>query len=442
MEKRDCEAGELMREAERSVAAVAHEAEVALAVSPVEARLWGDPDRIVQVLTNLLSNAIKFSFAGGTVRLSVEQRGEELCFMVSDEGRGIPAERLESIFERFQQVDSSDSRERGGTGLGLSICRSIVAQHSGRIWVDSEPDQGSSFHVALAALAPRTPGLARRPEAPPSVLVCDDDDVVVEVVTALLEQRGCRVISAGSGKEALDLAAAERPDVILLDLLMPGISGWTATAALKERPETSDIPIVILSALTPQEREAPVPDIAGWVAKPVDEANLIRALDSALTAPHGDLTRVAIVEDDLDLVEVISALLEIQGIEIFHAQTAAEAVELIPRVEPDLLVLDVMLPDGDGFEVAATLRRHTRLRALPLVVYSARDLNASERERLRLGETEFLVKGRISPQDFEQRVVAVLERIGGGSDRMPGDLDADGAEAIEDRVPALGRGER
>ena len=295
--------------------------------------------------------------------------------------------------------------------------------------MDGAPDQRTTFHLGLPALAPRAPGHARRPSAPPSVLVCDDDAVVVEVVTALLEQRGCRVISAGSGKEALDLAVAERPDVILLDLLMPGISGWTTTVALKERPETRDIPIVIFSALTPQEREAPVPDIADWVTKPIDEATLTRALDHALSTPQGDLARVAIVEDDLDLVEVISALFEVQGIETFNAQTAGEAVELIPRVQPDLLVLDVKLPDSDGFEVVAALRRHTRLGTLPLVVYTARDLNASERERLRLGETEFLVKGRISPQDVEQQVVALLERIGGRSDDARGTLDADAAGA-------------
>ena len=220
------------------------------------------------------------------------------------------------------------------------------------------------------------------------------------------------MIAARSGKEALDLAAAERPDVILLDLLMPGISGWTTTAALKDRPETRGIPIVILSALT-QEREAPVAHLAGWVEKPIDEATLLAALDAVIGERRSDVRRVAIVEDDLDLVEVMSALFDGHGIESFHAQTASAAVELIPRVEPDLLVLDLVLPDGDGFEVATALRRHPRLRALPLMIYSARDLNASERERLRLGDTEFLVKGRISPQDFEQRVVGLLERGAG-----------------------------
>ena len=439
MERRECEAGELMREAEQAVAGMAHDAEVALSLAPAEGRLWADPDRIVQVLTNLLSNAIKFSFAGGTVRLSAEQRGQELRFTVSDEGRGIPAERLESIFERFQQVDSSDSREKGGTGLGLPICRGIVAQHGGRIWAESTPDQGSTFHAELPALAPRPPTAARSPGAATSVLVCDDDDIVIEVVTTLLEPRGYRLIAARSGKEALDLAAAERPDVILLDLLMPGISGWTTIAALKERPQTTDIPIVILSALTPQEREAPLPDVADWVDKPIDAGTLLDALDNALTTPRGDVTRVAIVEDDLDLVEVMSALFEGKGIETFHAHTAAAAVELIPRVQPDLVVLDLMLPDGDGFEVAAALRRHDGLGALPLVVYTARDLSHWERERLRLGETEFLVKGRVSPQDFEQRVVGLLERITGGSTTMPQELDGDGAAALGARAHALGR---
>jgi light-regulated signal transduction histidine kinase (bacteriophytochrome) len=115
----------------------------------VVVRLWADPDRIIQTLTNLLSNAIKFSPAGTTVWLTAEPQGEQLLVQVSDQGRGIPADKLESIFERFQQVDTSDAREKGGTGLGLAICRSIVQQHGGQIWAESRPGEGSTFFFTL-----------------------------------------------------------------------------------------------------------------------------------------------------------------------------------------------------------------------------------------------------------------------------------------------------
>jgi signal transduction histidine kinase len=139
-----------MIQATDGVRAMAEQAGVALAVLPRAVPVWGDPDRLLQVLTNLLSNAIKFSPAGGgTVWIEAEESAGELLFRVRDEGRGIPADKLESIFDRFGQVDVSDSREKGGTGLGLAICRSIVKQHDGQIWVESTLGAGTTVCVAL-----------------------------------------------------------------------------------------------------------------------------------------------------------------------------------------------------------------------------------------------------------------------------------------------------
>jgi PAS domain S-box-containing protein len=150
LERVVCNAGELMVQATDGVRAMAEQAGVVLEFSPRESRLWGDPDRLLQVLTNLLSNAIKFSPpGGGTVWLEAEESAGELLFRVRDEGRGIPADKLESIFDRFGQVDVSDSREKGGTGLGLAICRSIVNQHHGQIWVESTLGAGTTVCVAL-----------------------------------------------------------------------------------------------------------------------------------------------------------------------------------------------------------------------------------------------------------------------------------------------------
>jgi len=149
METRPCEVAELMREAAELIQPVADRAGVTLSVGPSGSRIPADPHRMVQVLTNLLSNAIKFSPPGSTVSLGAEEGEEEVTLTVRDQGRGIPPGRLEAIFGRFQQVDATDSREKGGTGLGLAICRSIVQQHGGRIWAESEPGRGSTFYVAL-----------------------------------------------------------------------------------------------------------------------------------------------------------------------------------------------------------------------------------------------------------------------------------------------------
>ena len=149
MEKQCCNVADLTTEAVNVVQALADKVEVTLSVASLSISLWADPDRTVQTLTNLLSNAIKFSPAGNTVWLTVQQQSEHILFTVKDQGRGIPADKLDSIFERFQQVDSSDSRNHEGTGLGLAICRSIVQQQSGQIWVESIVGEGSTFYFTI-----------------------------------------------------------------------------------------------------------------------------------------------------------------------------------------------------------------------------------------------------------------------------------------------------
>jgi len=420
MRKEATDAADLMGQAIEGMRAMADKSQVTLRAEPLPARLFADPDRIVQTLTNLLGNAIKFSPPDGTVWLTAERRGEEVVFQVKDQGRGIPADKLELIFESFQQVDASDSREKGGSGLGLAICRGIVQQHGGRIWAESEPGHGSSFFFTLPALKEEK-SVVVPASGGPTVLICDDDASIRAVVESVLEQRGYRVVAVGSGQQAIERAAALRPGVILLDLLMPGMSGWETLRALKERPETQAIPVVILSVLSPEEGrapshvgesrpgdQAPAGETAGWVRKPVDESRLAEALEGAL---GGERLRVLLVEDDLDLARVLMAMFERHGLEIFHAQTGREGIELAQRLAPDLLILDLILPEGDGFEVVDWLRRHDQLRRVPLVVYSVRDLDRSDMERLRLGPTEFYTKGRVTPQQFEERIIALVNRI-------------------------------
>ena len=149
MDKQGCNVADLMTNAANVMQAMAEKFGITLSVTPMTLNVWADSDRIIQTLTNLLSNAIKFSSQGATVRLSAEQQGDQVLFQVKDQGRGIPADKLETIFERFQQVDASDSRNQDGTGLGLAICRNIVQQHGGQIWVESILGEGSTFYFTL-----------------------------------------------------------------------------------------------------------------------------------------------------------------------------------------------------------------------------------------------------------------------------------------------------
>lgn len=412
MERRSCDLADLVAQAAEVMQGMAAEAEVELCFDPAHATLWADPDRIVQTLTNLLSNAVKFSEPGGRVRLWTEHRDAEVMVRVRDEGRGIPQDRLEKVFERFEQIDASDAREKGGSGLGLAICRSIVEAHGGRIWAQSALGEGSTLCFTLPALPTGAPALPERSgDERPAVLVCDDDEAVLEVVGAMLNQHGYRPVLASCGEEALTRAADERPRAIVLDLLMPGMSGWETAAALGERPETRDIPIVILSVLSPQETETPAGEVVDWVEKPLEADSLFAALDRALEARPASASCVLVVEDDDDLASVLCAMFEHRGLRTARAATTREAIELSRRLEPDLLVLDLLLPDGDGYEVVRALREHDTLRHAPTVIYTACDIDEAQRERLRLGETRFVTKGAISPQNFEQRVIDLLEPI-------------------------------
>ena len=417
MTKQTCDAAKLMKTATEAIANVAREAGIKLSVSAVSASLWADPDRIIQTLTNLLGNAIKFSPYGSTVWLSAEVINKEqeeeqpyILFQVKDRGRGIPPNKLELIFGRFQQVNASDSRKKGGTGLGLAICRSIVEHHEGRIWVESSLGKGSTFYFTLPVFTQETAISLPKGKTGPLVLVCDDDASVREVMQTKLENQHYRAMTVSSGSEAIKQAIQKQPDAILLNLIMPGMNGWETLAILKQQAETKNIPVIILSGLLPSSQKLKVKKISDWVVKPPNETFLFEALRRALDEQN-QKTKVLIVEDDRDLALVLATIFERYGIETFHAQTGTAAIELSQQIIPDLVVLDLVLPECDGFAVVDWLKNHDRLCQVPLVVYTAKDIDNSDKERLKLGETLFLTKGRISPLEFEERVIKLLNRI-------------------------------
>jgi PAS domain S-box-containing protein len=282
----------LVDQAREGLQSMADAESIRIVVEPSAATLWGDSDRVIQTLTNLIGNAIKFSPANTTVTLSGSAGAAEFTFSVADEGRGVPEDKLASIFQRFNQVDASDSRAKGGSGLGLAICQSIVTAHGGRIWAEKNEPAGTrvQFTIPLA-----------RPSALASMNSVPQD------------------------------AAAER-----------------------------GVPSVL------------------------------------------------VVEDDIDLARVMTTSLQGLGLRTFHTASGCEAVRLCEQHEPSLIVLDLGLPDVDGFAVVKSLRKHPALRGIPLLVYSALDLSSADQSRLRLGTTEFLTKSRCSLSDFENHVIGLL----------------------------------
>jgi len=369
-----------------------------------------DRDRIVQTLINLLGNAVKFSDPGSEVVLEAVGNGSFVEFSVADRGRGIPEDKLDAIFSRFTQVDSTDAREKGGTGLGLAISRTIIERLGGRIWAESVLGTGSTFRFTLpeetsiSQYAPKS--------GAPSIVVCDDDPQTVEVLCGLLDHRGYRPIGVTSGPQAIAVVREEHPAAVLLDLWMPGTSGAEVVAALRADDATAWIPIVVVSGMMPGADPGVADETDGWVLKPVDEQQLADTVASAINH-HQSPGAVLVVEDDDALARVLQTLLERRGLTVSRARGQTEALRMVEDQPPQVLVLDLGLPDGSGFAVVDQLRATGRLAGLPLVVYSASDVATVDRERLSLGETVFLTKSRASPQQLERRVVELVDRVTG-----------------------------
>jgi DNA-binding response OmpR family regulator len=377
---------------------------VKLAADAQEAIIFADPDRILQVLTNLISNAIKFSNPRGTVRVGTERRDAEVVVSVSDQGRGIPTDKLQTIFERFQQVDSSDARQKGGTGLGLPIARSIVQQHGGDIRVTSELGKGStfSFSLPLAAAAPAT----ESPTAP-AILVCDDDPGVRAYIQQLLIRAGYSVLLADRGEQAVEIARTQRPAAILLDVSLPGLDGAAVIRELRSSPETQAIPVAMVTGAAERTSSIDPSEVIGWIEKPIDRQLLLTTVGWAVDG-HNDHCNVLLAEDDDDLAGVITEMLHSRGFTVCHAHDGAEAIEMSRRLSYDLLLLDPGLPKIDGFGLVDWLRRHNRHRNVPVLVYTARDLDESERQWLRLGPTYFMTKTRNPLEKLISQASALL----------------------------------
>lgn len=406
---RSCAVVELIDQAIDAMTPVADTAGVRLTVAAEPLIADVDGDRLLQVITNLLSNAIKFSPPDSNVQLRLEQRPEGMLLSVSDEGRGIPEDKLDFIFDRFQQVDASDARQKGGTGLGLAICRTIVEQHRGRIWAERNVDKGATFHVLL--------NLPAHEEAPPiessrnleqgTILICDDDAETRFVLGNSLRHRGYNVVEAGTGHEAVALTHQIKLDAILLDLTLPDMNGWQTLRVLKDQEATAHVPVVALSMYAEREGIDSVHQPDGWLRKPAADADLLRELARVVKCDDYSAT-ILLIEDDRDLARVIIATFEQAGIGVSHARTCEEAVQLCRAATPSLLMLDLSLPDGDGLSFVEWLRSSHNLSRLPLIVYSARDVGEDERVRLRLGPTEFLTKARVQPGELEALVRTML----------------------------------
>ena len=365
-----------------------------------------DPMRLRQILLNLLSNACKFT-KEGEVALRARKVADGrswIEFAVSDTGIGMTAEQQQKLFEEFSQADALTARRFGGTGLGLAITRKLARLMGGDVTVASEPGKGSIFTICLPGgtdIPARTfTEGGRRPDGD-CVLVIDDDATARELLTDQLRAEGFSVVTASGGLEGLKLAKEVHPSVITLDVIMPDLDGWSVLAALRQDSELSEIPVIMVTILD-QKRRGVALGAAGYLTKPIDREQLHRLVER-FRAP-AQPTRVLLVEDDSFQRERMHAWLESQQWVVQEAANGREALDRLQQSKPDLILLDLMMPEMDGFQVVATLQKEAGWRDIPVIVITALDLDAKDRDRLNSGVQSVLVKETFQPADLVERI--------------------------------------
>lgn len=406
---RPLQLADIVRQAIDGMAPVADAAGVQLIHDATQVEIAADPDRLIQILTNLLSNAIKFSPPGSSISVALRPGVTGVTLSVIDQGRGIPADKLEAIFGRFQQVDAADSRQKGGSGLGLAICRTIVQQHSGRIWAERNPVHGSTFRVFLpyqpAPVGATDPLFDHKP-CQGTVLLAGVNAAVRPQISAQLTRRGYRVVETATVQQTL-AAAHQGLGAILLDTSPDGMNGWEILLLLRRLDPEARTPVVLLSVENRQKPENPGVNTEAPVVRPPNDDALFGELAGVLHEP-GEKARILVVEDDVDLARLIGDIFSTDFFAVQLVHSLQQAQDVCLSFQPHLLVLDIGLPDGDGFNLVDWLRQHESLVRLPLAIYSGHDLSPAERREIILGPTHFLSKVRVQPQQLEALVLTML----------------------------------
>ena len=375
-----------------------------------------DLTKVRQALFNLLGNACKFT-EQGTITLGVarEMRDGEarISFRVTDTGIGMTPEQMGKLFQAFSQADASTSRKYGGTGLGLAISQKFCRMMGGDITVESAPGQGSTFTIQLPAEVddPRVAGAPREEEIPPSipplpegaltVLVIDDDPTVHDLMHRFLSKEGLRMVAASHGEEGLQIAKALHPALITLDVLMPGMDGWAVLTALKADPDLADIPVIIIT-IGDDKQMGYALGAAEYLTKPIDWKRMAAILHKYRCARPP--CRALVVEDDADMREVLRRRLEKEGWAVSEAANGREALERMAESRPELILLDLMMPEMDGFQFLEEVRKQEEWRSIPVVVVTAKDLTPEDRLLLSGSVTQILQKGAYSQEELLREV--------------------------------------
>jgi CheY-like chemotaxis protein len=375
-----------------------------------------DLTKVRQMLFNLLSNACKFT-TQGTITLSATHETVDgaawLTFRVSDTGIGMTPEQTGKLFQAFSQAEASTARQYGGTGLGLAITKRFCQMMGGDIAVASEVSKGVHLHHPVARRGWRPQGATNAacgarigglPEGASTVLVIDDDPAVRDLLQRFLSKERFRVVSASSGEEGLRLAKERRPTAISLDVLMPGMDGWAVLTALKADPDLAEIPVIMLTIVEDKNLGYAL-GASNYLTKPIDRERLAVVLQKYRCAQPP--CQVLVVEDDTATRELLRRMLEKEGWRVTEADNALSALERVAETRPELILLDLVMPELDGFQFVEALHQREAWRSISVVVVTAKDLTEEDRLRLRGSVEQILQKGVYS-RDALLRVVREL----------------------------------
>jgi len=379
-------------------------------------QIESDEVRVHQILQNLMGNALKFTDQG-SVTVSARSDAEKVYIQVADTGIGISAKDLSQIFQEFRQVDSTTARPYEGTGLGLAIAHKAAKMLGGDLTVENAPGKGSIFTLILPVkwsglildsrpFAVTTPGQIISEQK--TVLIVDDEPDVLTMISEYLAQEGYNILTATSGEKALRLAQEHRPFAITLDVIMPEMDGWEVLQHLKENPGTKDIPVIIVS-VSDDKATGFALGAVGYVTKPVDRDLLVGEINRI----DGPTPHTIMVVDDNEIErKEMAGIIEEEGMKALVAEDGRRCMDMIQESLPDVLVLDLIMPEVDGFEVLDRVRSDPGTKNLPVIVVTAKDLTTEDRERLSGNVSSVLSKGDTTSKTLLEKLKNLLADIG------------------------------
>ncbi len=393
-----------------------------------------DPVRLRQILINILSNAAKFTH-NGDINLKVQRKRISvqppvamknmvgwMTFIISDNGIGMSQAELNQLFQPFQQASGDTATHFGGTGLGLAISQHFCQLMGGHIEVHSEKDVGTTFIIEIPIIesdieTPTDSSIYRlkqiqAEDGQGTILIIDDDQMTRNIIAHYLMQAGMNVELVSNGQEGLKLAKKIKPQAIILDIFMPSMDGWQVLQALKEDPDLAEIPVILATVDDLKQRGFAL-GASDYLQKPIKRETLLKTIKkySPTTGPLD----ILVVEDNDQMRDTIKALIDVGNLEVREAPNGREALSLIAYSVPDLILLDLMMPEMNGFELIEQLKSNPLWKEIPIIVISAIDLSSEDRQKLSGAVRKFIRKTKINRQqlldlifNFVQQEVTVV----------------------------------